>query len=662
MLGLCASVAFLGAALLFMVQPLLAKWLLPWFGGSPSTWAACMVFFQGMLLLGYVYAHGLARSVPERWQRLVHAALVLLAVAAALTTRTLHAPSGDGAPVLQIAALLLAQIGATYFVLATTAPLVQRWAAASLQREPYGLYALSNAGSLLGLLAYPFAIEPRADLATQFSCWSYGFAAYAGLLLAAALVTRAAPAPIVAPVPALEGPRHATRLRWLACAFLPSVLLLAVTHHMTVDIASIPLLWVVPLALYLLSFIAAFSRFGPSLQGPALGLWVAASVGVGFGSFAQGSASLTQQLATPCLLLLAAGVLCHGELARARPDPSHLTEYYVLIALGGALGSLAVSWLAPWLFDDVYELELGTLAVFALLLSGARALGRGRRMLLYAGVGICAPLLCTSLVLRAADRGPQGQVVERRRSFLGPLRVVDTAEGRLLTHGRIRHGLQLYDKPAQPTMYFAPGTAVERVLTQHATDRPRAIGVVGLGAGTLASYARPGDRMRFYELDRNVVELAKTRFTFLERSPGTIELEVGDGRLALEHEPAQRFDVLVLDAFSSDAVPVHLLTAEAFAIYARHLAPDGVLLANVSNRHLAVDRAVRASARAQRLACTVAQAEPSVVLHRELVRWAVMMRDADQLAALLDELTVLEPRAPDVLFTDDKASLLSIIR
>jgi len=665
--GLCASAAFLGAALLFVVQPLLGKWLLPWFGGSPSTWAACMVFFQGMLLVGYGYVHELAGRVAQRTQLVVHACVVLLAVCAAASTRTLHAPPSQGAPVLQIAALLLLQIGASYFVLATTAPLVQRWAAVALQREPYGLYALSNAGSLLGLLAYPFAIEPRASLQTQFSLWTYGFFAYAALLLAAlvcvrALVPTEPTGTLNRDTPTGDEPCNRSRLRWIACAFLPSVLLLAVTNHITVDIASIPLLWIAPLALYLITFIVAFSRFIARLRWLALLSWIAAAIGIGFGSFAQGSASLAQQLATPCLGLFAAGLLCHGELSRTRPDPAHLTQYYLLIALGGALGSISVSWLAPLIFNDTYELELGTLAVFALLVLVSRAWPPAQQRTLYIGIGVCGPLLLTSLAMRARDDGAQGHVVERRRSFLGPLRVVDSAAGRILTHGRVRHGLQLRDAPQQPTMYFAAGTAIARVMTEHATDRKRSIGVVGLGVGTLASYARPGDRIRFYELDQNAIELANERFTFLHDSVGHVELALGDGRLTLDREPAQHFDILVLDAFSSDSVPVHLLTREAFAIYARHLAPDGVFLANVSNRHLAVDRAVRASAAAQHFACEVVQSEPNAALHRDLVRWAVMTRDSAQLAAVLEGLPTLERHDPDVPFTDTQASLLSIVR
>jgi len=664
--ALCAAATFLGATLLFVVQPMLGKWLLPWFGGSASTWAACMVFFQGMLLAGYVYAHVLARFVPRGAQLALHGIVVAIAVAAAGRSSALEAPHSGVQPAFEIPRLLVAQAGLSYFVLSTTAPLVQRWAASALGREPYRLYALSNAGSLLGLIAYPFAIEPRAALQAQFSVWTQAFAIYAALLVLVMVRLRHAPATELTSYAHAAGapPALRVRLRWLACAFLPSALLLAVTSHITVDVASIPLLWIGPLVIYLITFIVAFSGIAATLRVPALVLWIVSAIGLGFGSFAQGFASLWQQLLVPSLALLSAGLLCHGELARSRPDPAHLTSYYVVIALGGALGSVAVSWLAPAVFTDVYELELSALGVLALLVLGARITrSAAERRLGYLAAGLGAPLLLASMALRGQDDGPQGRVVERRRSFLGPLKVIDTAEGRVLTHGRIRHGLQLRGatNAATPTMYFAAGTAVERVMTRHAAERPRKVGIVGLGIGSLAAYARAGDHFRFYELDENVVELARERFTFLRDIEASLTVAIGDGRVLLERERPAGYDVLVLDAFSSDSVPVHLLTHEAFALYGKHLAPGGVLLANVSNRHLAVHRAVESSAHAAGLSCAIVQTEPDPTLHRVRVRWAVMATQAAQLDRLLEGLPRLPASGPPVELTDARASLFSIV-
>lgn len=664
---LLASAAFLGAALLFVVQPMLAKWLLPSFGGSPSTWAACMVFFQGMLLAGYAYAHALAGIARPRPQLAVHALFVTCALCVAGYSCTLPIPLVSlHAPAFQIAQLLFVQIGATYFALAITAPLVQRWSALAFGSEPYALYSLSNAGSLLGLLAYPFAIEPVLSVDAQFALWTQGFALYAGVMLALIACVRVLdlpPAEVALEVAPRSPLTWRSRLGWLAYAFLPSVMLLAVTNHITVDIAAAPLLWIAPLSIYLLTFIVAFSGLGARIRSALLPLWIAAVIAIGLGSFAQGSASLAQQLGTALFAMLTAGMLCHTELARTRPAPSHLTEYYLWIAGGGVLGSIFVSWLAPVLFDDDYELELCALAIFALLALSARAWSKAQKRWLYLGFGICVPLLLSNLAIRMQDVSSQGTVLERRRSFLGSLRVTDSLDGRLLTHGRIRHGMQLRDRGRhlQPTMYFGPGTAIEHVLRAHAGNRPRKIGVVGLGVGTIAAYARAGDRIRFYELDENVVELARKHFTFLKESAGRVEVALGDGRLSLASEAPHAFDVLVLDAFSSDAVPVHLLTREAFAIYRRQLAPNGVLLANVSNRHLAVDRVVRASARAQGLACRVIETRANPSQHVERVRWAVMARDPLLLEPLLFGLPTLSEQA-EVLFTDARASLLSIVR
>jgi hypothetical protein len=344
--------------------------------------------------------------------------------------------------------------------------------------------------------------------------------------------------------------------------------------------------------------------------------------------------------------------------------------FYVVLALGGALGGSAVSLLAPLVLTDFYELELASVAVFALLTPLARRgrhdaeLPRAGRLALLLGAGLCLPLLAGEAWARHQASGRGGQVIERRRSFLGPLKVVDTQSGRLLLHGRIQHGLQLRapELHRTPTMYFGAGTAVARVLQAAPDAGPRRWGVVGLGVGTLASYARPRDNLRFYELDPNVIDLARRDFTFLQDAPASVTVVEGDGRLALAREAPHAFDVLVLDAFTSDAVPVHLLTHEAFEIYARQLAPRGILLANVSNRHLAVDRVVRASADAIGLACEVVETPTRAAGHVTHVAWAVMARDRARLAETLGDL----PRAPrtgaNVLWTDSRASLLSVLR
>jgi hypothetical protein len=366
----------------------------------------------------------------------------------------------------------------------------------------------------------------------------------------------------------------------------------------------------------------------------------------------------------PLLLLFAGALLCHDSLWASRPAPDRLTGFYLVIALGGVLGGVAVSWIAPLVFDDYYELELSVLVLYALLMALARGFSRVQRQALFLGMGIVVPLLSAALIMRAGGETRQGVIVQRMRGFLGPLRVTQLPEGRVLTHGRIRHGMQLSAAGMrdQPTMYFGPGTALAQVMLQHHAQRPRRIAVLGLGVGTIAAYGKAGDLLRFYELDANVVTLARRDFTFLRDSRARVEMVLGDGRLSLAHERAQGFDVLALDAFSSDSVPVHLLTREAFGTYAKHLAADGVLLANVSNRHLQVERVVRASAKAAGLACSIVEtlADPEHFVSR--VRWAVMARDPHQLARLLQGAPLFSERGPDVLWTDARASLWSIWR
>jgi predicted O-methyltransferase YrrM len=628
-----------------------------------------MLFFQTMLLAGYAAAHLAARAGAERLALRLHAGLALAAGGCALASRTLPALSQSRlSPALSIALTLGLQVGAPYLLLSSTAPSLQRWAAACGMRAPQRLYAVSNAGSLLALLGYPALIEGSLPLPMQYRLWAYACAVFALALAGCALITSRMP-PAQPVEPAEPQPSAAQGWHWAACAFVPSVFLLAATNHITVDIAPTPLLWVLPLALYLLSFILAFAGSVTSWRGWLLPAFIVASTGLGYNAFAEGSAPLWRQLGFSLGALFIAALLCHDALLRTRPADHALTGFYVWIALGGALGGLFVSLIAPLIWNDYYELELATLLTYALLLWFGRAERAEpgwpvRRRWLQLGLGVCVPLLTAAVLLRATTEGRTGRVLERRRSFLGALRVTQFDVGRVLTHGRIRHGMQLAE-PARhdwPTMYFGRGTAVARVLERHASDRARNIGVVGLGVGTLAAYARAGDALQFYELDPNVVEIAQQWFTFLKDSPARTRFQLGDGRLLLAQQPDQHFDVLVLDAFSSDAVPAHLLTREAFDIYVRQLAPDGVLLANVSNRHLAVDRVVRAAARAHGLACEVVETPADAQNFVSKVRWAVMTRDPAALAQLLEAMTPAAKSGDDVLWTDAQTSIWSILR
>jgi hypothetical protein len=681
-LGLLTLTAFAGAFLLFVVQPMLAKWLLPALGGSPATWVTCLLFFQSVLVFGYAAAHLASRTGVLRAG---YCLLALIAIGTVLWNRVLPLSAADAvssaalerAPVAQLLATLLQRVGAPYLLLSTVAPLVQRWAAGLPERGVIRLYAVSNAGSLAGLLAYPTLIEPRFALPAQWVSWSVATAVICALMLGLAVSERPRPESVRSDID--SGVRTALRLRWLGYAFVPSVFLLATTSYLTTDIAAVPMLWIVPLALYLLTFIAAFGGAGRRIFTIALALFVFASIGSGWNALAQSSASLWQQLGMSLLALTCGALLCHMELVRARPALPHLTEYYVWIALGGALGGLFVAVLAPLMFNDYYELELAILATYVVLLghrpapsdrtaNDALETGRprrsGLRTLIWFGFSVCVPVLAFSLWLRAHGGGREGHVLDRRRSVLGSLHVTQLDVGRTLTHGRIRHGMQL-DAPALrhlPTMYYGQGTALARVFERHHAGRARSIGVVGLGVGTIAAYGARLDRIKFYELDAQVIDVARSWFTFLRDSPARIETWVGDGRLGLSRDSQARFDILILDAFASDAVPVHLLTREAFRLYRARLAVDGVLLLNASNRYLAVDRVARGAARAQGLACAVIETPANAERYVSKVRWAVVARQHEQLSGLIEGMNPTTDPFPDVVWTDAHASLWPVLR
>lgn len=665
----CAS-AFCSAFLSFVVQPLLAKRLLPSFGGSPATWGACLVFFQVLLLGGYAYARWLSR-LPRALGRGLHALLLLIAAVYSARAALPSLDTGLALPApVRIVWLLACSAGLPFWVTSSTAPLLTDWAAQLGAAVPHRLYAVSNLGSWLALLAYPLWIEPSCSLSQQYALYA-GAMLIACLLGAACLFVTARSGTASAPLAPLPAVSSRMQMRWLFYAFVPSLLLVAVSDHISVDLAPTPLLWVVPLGLYLLSFSAAFAGWVSPVRGWVAGAWVLSSSLLGYCGFAQGSARLSLQLVAALGSLTSACLLSADALVRARPEPRQLTSFYLWIALGGALGGVSVSFVAPWLLPDYYELELGCVLCYALLWLDGRARERAalrasaERRWLALGAAMVLPLMAASIGLRAGYLSGRGlHVLERRRSFLGALKVSEDHVARMLTHGRIRHGMQLVDaaQARRPTMYFGPGTAVAQVLEHHHEGVPRRLGIVGLGVGTLAAYGKKGDRLSFFELDPLVVDIARRRFTFLRDTPASIEMVLGDGRLNLARMAPRGFDVLVLDAFASDAVPVHLLTREAFDVYTRQLAPDGMLLANVSNRHLAVERVVRASARAHGLACQVIETEADASRYVSKVRWAVMTRDAAQLARELNGLTPLPANESDVLWTDARASVWSILK
>ena len=627
---LFAGTIFSSAFLLFLVQPLIAKQILPWFGGSAAVWSICMVFFQVLLLAGYAYADLVTRKLPPRAQPALHIGLLALSLLLMpIVTDPRWKPTGAEDPTLWILGLLLATIGLPYFLLSTTGPLVQSWVA----RTPWGgqvyrYFALSNLASLASLLSYPVLIEPRMKLIDQAHGWSWAYAVFALLCASTALAVARMPvsAPVAAANTQASAPKGTDYALWLALPALGSWLLLAVTNHLTQDVASVPFLWVLPLVVYLFSFVLTFENdrwYRREIFLPAAALLLAlAAYGLQSG--------LGQRLQT-ALPLYVGGlfvwcVVLHGEMARRRPAAQYLTRFYLMLSLGGALGGVAVGLAAPVLLPAHYEMGLG-LVLLALL---GMALWRRQRPAL-ALCGLLAALSGGFLALQVHEDTAGARVLSR--NFYGTLSTYDVPREaardsvRQMYHGAVKHGEQFLapERRDEPTTYYGATSGVGRAI-QSAPSGPRRIGLVGLGAGTLAAYARTGDTVRVYEINPEVFTLADKEFSFLADSPARIERVAGDARLALEREPAQQFDVLAVDAFSGDSVPAHLLTTQALDLYLRHVRDGGVIAFHVTNRFLNLPPVVQriATERGLVVALVHDNAEGS---HLRATDWVLVARD-----------------------------------
>jgi hypothetical protein len=584
-----AATIFLSAFLLFLVQPLIARQILPWFGGAASVWTTCLLFFQSVLLAGYAYAHASVRWLKPRQQVYVHVALL----AASLMVLPILAdpswkPTGQQEPIGRILQLLLATVGMPYLLLATTTPLLQAWYWRTFHsRVPYRLFALSNLASLLALCGYPLCVEPFAGVTASAKLWSYLYALFALLCAITGLYSLRANANHATeevPSAALDSdsatpPAAAGRIAlWLLLSSMGACSLLAVSNHITQNIASVPFIWVLPLALYLLTFIICFDR--PHWYVRALFLPLLAVLLV---AMAWRINSVKLQHVAPLFAggLFAACMFCHGELARLRPDPRQLTLYYLVIAAGGALGALVIAIGAPLALRGYYEMH-AVLALLAVML----VLCAWRMDTLY-GILALGVLLGVLWFDGHAIHIYTARVREMNRDFYGVVRIRDwhgPPPLRVMFHGGINHGGQYLDpsRALEPTCYVARTSGYGRLL--QALEGPRKVGVVGLGVGALMSYAQQGDSWVFYEIDPLVLELATRHFSFLKATQAKVEHVIGDGRLTLEREPPRGFDLLAIDAFSGDAVPMHLLTREAMAIYVKHLKPGGAIVFQATNR------------------------------------------------------------------------------
>jgi len=667
-----ATVIMLSALLLFLVQPLVARLILPWFGGSAAVWATCMLFFQTLLLAGYAYAHGTNARCSPRAQAVLHTLLLAAAVASLpIAPSERWKPTGAEEPISAILLLLLASVGLPYFLLSATSPLVQAWFARVRPGEnPYRLFAASNLASLAALVGYPFAVEPWLSNREQVIAWSWGFALFAALC--AALAWRSARGPVAgraalaaAPAPA---PRAADYALWLALSAAGSAMLLAVTNHITQNVAAIPLLWLAPLTLYLLTFILAFE--GGRAWRIEIG-WTFVLVWIAGMAWLLADASrqfdLALQLGMWLSGLFVACLFCHGELYRSRPHERHLTAFYLTISAGGALGGVLVAVVAPLAFDAYYELGIALIAVAFLAAVRFSALGRFAR-----AASLVALLGASGCAAYDALRF-QRDVIYSERNFYGVLRVKEygTPGGpdhlRRLLHGVIMHGEQYMDpsRRHEPTTYYQASSGIGAAIAARAQGAPIRVGVIGLGAGTLAAWGRKGDVYRFYDINPKVLEVARTHFAYLAESDARIELALGDARLVLEREPPQRFDILAVDAFSSDAIPVHLITKEALAVYLRHVKPDGIVAFHVSNRFLDLVPVVARIARENGAHAVVVYDTAEEGSDKTQTDWVLVSRDRSTLDA--PEIRAAGAQAPEEredwrTWTDDYSNLVQILK
>ena len=673
--ALFAGTIFTSAFLLFLVQPLIAKQILPWFGGSAAVWSICMVFFQVVLLAGYAYSDWITRRLGARAQARLHIGLLLASLAfLPIVTSARWKPTGSEDPTLWILGLLLGTIGLPYFLLSTTGPLVQSWVA----RTPWGAqvyryFSLSNFASLASLLSYPVLIEPRSTLVQQAWGWSLAYGVFVLLCAATTLyVARhwaAAPAPPAAAqrtegatAPAAR-PGLGDHLMWLALPALGSWLLLAITNHITQNVAAIPFLWVLPLSVYLLSFVLTFESdrwYRRAVFVPLAAVMLALCA---FGL--QDSLGSRLQTALPIYVvgLFALCMFLHGEMSRLRPGSEYLTRFYLMLSLGGALGGVSVGLIAPHVLPAYYELGVG-LTLCALI---AAVLWRQRR------VGIAASLAlagASAWFLFLQVNVDATGVRRMQRNFYGTLVTIDTQRGdareevRQMYHGSVRHGEQYLapERRREPTTYYGPNSGVGLAIAA-APATSRQIGLIGLGTGTLATYGRAGDVYRVYEINPEVFDLADSEFSFLADSPARIERVLGDARLALEREAPQSFDVLAVDAFSGDSVPIHLITSEAMDVYLRHMRPKGIVAFHVTNRFLALAPVVEKIAQAKGLHVALVHDEPPEPGLRN-TDWVLVARDQDVLArdpiriasSAINPIPGLEP------WTDDYNNLFNVLK
>ena len=684
---LYALTILVSAFLLFQVQPVIAKIILPWFGGSAAVWTTCLLFFQMVLLLGYLYAHAVVRYLKPRVQMVLHVCLLVVSVAVLpIYPNAAWKPTGGGEPTMQILGLLAVSIGLPYFLLSTTGPLLQAWYARRFHGGmPYRLYALSNAGSMFALISYPVLFEPSFTTHQQSSMWSWSFFGFIALCAFTAIKSNMSVANVLkkseeelSNAAQAGAPTGKTYAMWLLLPAVASVLLLAITNHLSQNVAAIPFLWVLPLSIYLLSFILCFEGDGWYRRNPYLQL-----LAVALGSMVYAvSVDMTSNVPIKVMIpLFAMGLftccmVCHGELARLKPDPKYLTHFYLMMSAGGALGGLLVGLLAPHFLNALYEMPVSLVLCAALVAYVLRQDAELKWIRRWPGVVVsCAlTLALTGYVgwqIRQMVSGSRVLV----RNFYGGLKVRDSGDPnsleatRTLTHGTINHGEEYLNIARRdlPTTYYGPNTGVGLAIREKQKTGAVRIGVIGLGTGTTAAYGRLGDYIRYYEINPLVLELARKEFFFLADCKAKLDVAMGDARLSLEQElkdgHPQNFDVLAVDAFSSDSIPVHLLTKEAMDLYFRHLRPDGILAVHISNRYLNLQPVLEGEVNATQKTARLVDTEDDDTQDVFGATWVLITSPATGFKGeLLSNSAPLDSKRTVRLWTDDYSNLFKILK
>jgi hypothetical protein len=684
----------LSAFLLFQIQPMIGKLILPWFGGTSAVWSTVMLFFQILLTGGYAYSHYLIGRIKVSRQWKVHVALLALSVGLIVVLGFLWVspispparwkPLSGANPIGHIFMLLAVSVGLPYFMLSTNSPLIQSWFSRLFpERSPYRLYALSNLGSLLALVSYPVIFEPLLALRWQGWIWAGLYIVYSILTGYASFIGKRSKTPTIHPTTGVSPrPTNKTIALWIALSGTASLMLLAVTNQITQEVAATPFLWILPLTLYLLSFILAFENERWYNRPIFSALLLISTVGF-IALTVRPSIAYVTQIGVYSVLAFACFMICHGELYRLRPQPDHLTTFYLVVSIGGAVGGIFVNFVAPFIFKGYWELTYG-LALVGLLLAAMMfirpAQGSAKRPRFLFNLLVGTIVVITMIFSVYYPIVISSSALMSERNFYGVVRVKRTEQygsqaANILVHGRTEHGLQFIaaEEKGRPTAYFTAESGIGLTIQNHPKrNHHMKVGVLGLGIGTLAAYGQPGDEYRLYEINPSVIKLAEgygEYFSFLQDSQADVSVVLGDARIALERELAQgenqQFDLLILDAFSSGSIPVHLTTKEAVALYLQHLSAEGILAANISNNYLDLVPVFKQLASYFDLDLVIIETPGNNAIGGAHSLWALMAQDPSLLniPAITERASTRETTAKDInLWTDDYSNLFQILK